>query len=270
MARIGIIGAGIVGLNCAHWLREDGHEVTVIDRDPRGDKCSWGNAGGIAAPEVVPASMPGVLRQVPRWLLDPLGPLALRPAHAPAMLPWLRRFIAAGRPARVDAISAALAAINARVHEDWRAVLAATGQSDALRPVGAITVYATDAGLAHDRAEWELRRRHGIACEELTGEAVRAMEPALGPIVRHGVLTPTWSQVTDPKVVWSGVLELAGGAGRDGGAARGARGARRVVRHGGGRGRLRGRHGWPRRWAIACCWRASAATTRRSRSQASR
>ncbi|MEO8715912.1 MAG: FAD-dependent oxidoreductase [Acetobacteraceae bacterium] len=207
MARIGIIGAGIVGLACAHWLVEDGHQVTIVDRDPRGDKCSWGNAGGIAVTEVAPASMPGLIWRVPGWLIDPLGPLSVRPAHAAAMLPWLRRFLAAGRANRVPAIAAALASLNARVHDDLVPLLAATGLSHALRRVGALTVYETRAGFEHDRAEWDLRRQHGIVCEELTGEAAREMEPALGGNVHLGVFTPAWSQVTDPKVIWAGVFD---------------------------------------------------------------
>lgn len=205
--KVGVIGAGIVGLACAHWLTEDGHQVTVIDRDPLGDKCSWGNAGGIAVPEVVPASMPGLIWRVPGWLADPLGPLSVRPAHLAAMLPWLRRFLAAGRASRIPAIAAALAALNARVYDDLPPLLAATGLGHALRRVGALTVYETRAGFEHDRAEWDLRRRHGIVCEELTGDAARDLEPALGGNVRHGVFTPAWSQVSDPKVIWAGVFD---------------------------------------------------------------
>ncbi len=205
--KVGVIGAGIVGLACAHWLAADGHLVTVIDRDPQGDKCSWGNAGGIAVTEIVPASMPGLIWRVPGWLADPLGPLSVRPAHLPAMLPWLRRFLAAGRPSRVAAIAASLAALNARVHDDLLALLAAVGSADALRRIGALTVYESDAGFERDRVEWDLRRRHGIACEELTGDAVRDLEPALGANVRRGVFTPAWSQVSDPKLIWASVRD---------------------------------------------------------------
>ena len=38
------IGAGIVGIATAAYLRRDGHEVTVIDRLPPGDDTSFGNA----------------------------------------------------------------------------------------------------------------------------------------------------------------------------------------------------------------------------------
>ena len=207
MARIGVVGGGIVGLACAHSLIQDGHAVTVIDRDPHGDKCSWGNAGGIAVSEVAPASVPGVLWRVPRWLADPLGPLSLRPAHAPRMLPWLRRFLAAGRPDRVAAIAAALAALNGRAHADLAALLGAARIGHALRHLGMLTVYETAAGFRADQAEWALKRRHGIACQEVTGDEARTLEPALSANARHGVLVPDWWQVTDPREVWAGVLD---------------------------------------------------------------
>jgi hypothetical protein len=40
---------------------------------------------------------------VPQWLNDPLGPLAVRPSYLPQALPWLLRWIAAGRMERVEA-----------------------------------------------------------------------------------------------------------------------------------------------------------------------
>jgi len=51
-----VIGAGIVGLAAAHHLHKAGAQVTIVDRDPDGDKASLGNAGAIAVTEVVPAA----------------------------------------------------------------------------------------------------------------------------------------------------------------------------------------------------------------------
>ncbi len=115
--------------------------------------------------------------------------------------------LAAGRPRRISAIAAALAALNARVYDDLLPLLAATGLTHALHRVGALTVYETRAGLEHDRAEWDLRRQHGIVCEEMTGEVARDLEPALGQNVAHGVFTPAWSQVSDPKLIWAGLFD---------------------------------------------------------------
>jgi D-amino-acid dehydrogenase len=206
MARVVVIGAGVVGLSCAFHLRADGHAVTVLDPAPDGDKCSWGNAGGIGVTEVAPAAVPGVFRRVPGWLLDPLGPLALRPAHAPRMLPWLRAFAAAARPDRMERATVAMASLLGRVYDDLAPMLAALGLSGDLRRVGALTVYRSAAALGADGAEWALKRRHGIVCEEMSGAEARAMEPALGEGIAAGVMTPAWSQVSDPKTIWAALL----------------------------------------------------------------
>ena len=83
MAEVVVIGAGIVGLSAAYHLHGDGHSVTVVDRDPDGDRASSGNAGGIGISEIVPASVPGLVWRVPGWLLDPLGPLSVQMAALP-------------------------------------------------------------------------------------------------------------------------------------------------------------------------------------------
>ena len=36
------------------------------------------------------------MRSLPKWLLDPLGPLSIPPAYLPKLLPWLLRFWRAG------------------------------------------------------------------------------------------------------------------------------------------------------------------------------
>ena len=205
MVDIVVIGAGIVGLGCAYHLRQDGLAVSVVDRDPEGDKCSFGNAGGIGISEVVPAAVPGVFWRVPGWLLDPLGPLALRPSHAPRLIPWLLRFSRSAAPGEVARISAALAALNLRVYDDLVPMLAATGLSGELVRKGALSVYESEAGYRRDGAEWALKRSLGIETQEISGEEARRMEPALGPIVQRGILTPQWGHVSDPKRIVDGV-----------------------------------------------------------------
>jgi len=200
-----VIGAGVVGLACAYHLRKEGLGVTVIDRDPEGDKASSGNAGGIGITEVVPAAVPGVFWRVPGWLFDPLGPLALRPSYAPTLIPWLWRFSRAAAPREVARISAALAVLNLRVYDDLVPMLAETGLSGELYRKGALSVYESEAGYRRDRAEWALKRSLGIETAEISGDETRRMEPALGPIVECAVFTPQWGHVTDPKRIVDGL-----------------------------------------------------------------
>ena len=108
-----IIGAGIVGLATAATLQARGHQVTLIERNEPGSGASRGNASGIAWTDVAPLASPGVWRKAPGWLLDPLGPLTIRPSYAPSILPWMLRFMAASRPAAFKRSVAAIAALNA-------------------------------------------------------------------------------------------------------------------------------------------------------------
>ena len=199
MKHVIVIGAGIVGLSTAHHLLKEGVRVTVIDRDPEGDKASFGNAGGIAVTEVVPASVPGLLWKVPGWLLDPLGPLAIRATHAPRLITWLLRFSSAGRPAEVRRIAAALAALNTRVYTDLLPLLAENGLLGELQQLGALTVYENAKAFESEAAQWALKRAYGVEVLDLSGDEAREIEPALGPSIARGVFTPQWSHVRDPR-----------------------------------------------------------------------
>lgn len=77
-----VIGTGIVGACTAAWLQRDGHAVTFVDPLDAGEACSFGNAGSLSPSACLPVGMPGMWKKVPRWLLDPLGPLTVRWAYA--------------------------------------------------------------------------------------------------------------------------------------------------------------------------------------------
>jgi D-amino-acid dehydrogenase len=117
------IGAGVVGLSTALYLRRSGRDVVVIDPLPPPGGASFGNAGMISADTSVPIALPGMLRKVPSWLTDPLGPLAVRPSYFPKALPWLLKWIAAGRMPRVLEISDAMRALHKDAFACWKELL---------------------------------------------------------------------------------------------------------------------------------------------------
>src|SRR5208337_2656798 len=106
-----VIGAGIVGAATAVELLRDGHRVTILEPGaPGGEQAaSYGNGSLLNPSSVIPMSLPGLWKQVPGYLADPLGPLTIRWSYLPRLLPWLRRFLQAGStPANVAAIGRAL------------------------------------------------------------------------------------------------------------------------------------------------------------------
>jgi hypothetical protein len=69
---------------------------------------------------LVPIALPGMLRKVPGWLMDRLGPLTVDPRYFPKALPWLLRWIEAGRMPRVLKISDAMRAMHSQTFECWK------------------------------------------------------------------------------------------------------------------------------------------------------
>ena len=142
--QVAVIGAGTVGSCCAWYLQRAGFEVTVIDPVLPGQSTSYGNAGCIAPSHISPFSYPGVMRPIPGWLLDPGGPLRIRWAHFPGLVPWLWRFWRSGTAQGVEWSSQALARLmsdpalrkqlgaagRARVerHFTWRTIAARTAE----------------------------------------------------------------------------------------------------------------------------------------------
>ena len=106
-----VIGAGIIGACIAAYLQRDGHAVTLIDHAEPGSGASLGNGGMLSGSSIIPVAMPGVAAKVPGWLMDTQGPLTIRWGYLPALVPWLWRFLAAARPAKVEAQATALRAL---------------------------------------------------------------------------------------------------------------------------------------------------------------
>jgi D-amino-acid dehydrogenase len=105
--RVIVIGGGAVGLCVAESLSSRGSEVTVFERDLCGAAASAGNAGWITPSLSIPIPGPGVIGESLRWLINPSGPLWIRPTLSPAVLGWIARFIAScGRPAHQRGLAA--------------------------------------------------------------------------------------------------------------------------------------------------------------------
>lgn len=196
--RVTVIGAGIVGMACASYLQRDGREVTVIDRVPPGEGCSRGNAGGLSPGSIVPLSMPGVLPQIPGWLLDPLGPLTLRWRYLPWALPWLLRFVRAGTPRRVEEIATALRALHEHTFECYDPLVKACGAEHLIQRAGQLYVYQSQSSFDADARGRALRRAHGVEVVDLDANGIRELEPALAPIFKRGAHMPDHGHCSDP------------------------------------------------------------------------
>src|ERR1043166_1348280 len=176
-----VIGAGIVGLACATYLQRDGRKVVVVDPGGPGEGASYGNAGGLNGSSIVPVAMPGVLGKVPQWLLDPEGPLSIRWRYLPQLLPWLYRFVRAGRPELVRAQARALRGLLAPTVEMHRELAASVGAADLIQRSGLLIAYRSEASFVADSEAYRLRAENGVKIDELNQDELRQIEPTLSP-----------------------------------------------------------------------------------------
>ena len=174
-----VIGAGIVGMTCAYGLRKDGHQVTVLDRDPPGEGCSFGNAGLLGRSSFAPLSGPGTLLAVPGYLLDPHGPLAIRWSYLPRLIPWLLRYILAGTSAKVRAAGEALHVLTDPAVDEYERLAAEIGRSDLVRASDYLYVFETKQAFDKSDSDFRLREEKGFKIDRLVGGEVRELEPAL-------------------------------------------------------------------------------------------
>ncbi len=64
-----VLGAGILGVTSAWYLRRDGHDVTVIDRQPgAGLETSYANGSQISVSYAEPWANPGAPLKILKWL----------------------------------------------------------------------------------------------------------------------------------------------------------------------------------------------------------
>ena len=91
-----ILGAGVAGVTAAWHFWRDGHEVTVLERNPGvALETSFANGGQLSYSYVAPLASPSVIPKIPPWLLRRDSPLRFRPELDPDQWRWCLAFLAA-------------------------------------------------------------------------------------------------------------------------------------------------------------------------------
>jgi len=193
-----VIGAGIIGTTLAHALQKRGRHVVLIERDQPGKGASFGNMASIAVTEFMPASRPSIWKQIPGWMLDPEGPVRVRPAYMPKLTPWFLRFIAASRPSKLRELEAQGAALCQRVHDDLAPLLKETGLEGEMSEEGCLSLYTDEAEFRADREHIEILERFGFPHEVIGRQAIKALEPELSDRIGLAVLFPQNRSMRNP------------------------------------------------------------------------
>ena len=208
---VAIIGAGAVGVISAIEALRDGHRVTLIDPgEPGGTQAaSYGNAGWLSSHSVIPPAEPGTWRKIPKYLLDPLGPLAIRWAYLPRALPWLIRYLWSGwTEAKVEATARALRPLLKDAPSLHRKLAEEAGVADLIERNGVMHIFPSRTPFDADLG-WRIRKRVGIGWIELSADEMRQREPDLHPRYTFGVLVEEAGRCRNPGKYVAALAELA-------------------------------------------------------------
>ena len=187
---VAIIGGGIIGICAAAFLAEAGRDVTVFDRTGICEETSSGNAAAFAFSDVLPLAQKGMMRNLPKWLADPLGPLAIPPAYLPRLAPWLWRFWRAGAPEKYDTALSAQAGMMKLAEAEWLALMERSGTRPMLHEDGSLELYESEPEFQASLSGWVASDRFGIGYRHVEGKDLADLQPGLSPRFIKGA---SWS-----------------------------------------------------------------------------
>lgn len=178
--RVIVVGAGHIGIACAHYLARDGYEVTVIDRQEVGGACSQANCGYLAADHVLPLTRPAQLGEAFSSLFRPRAAFRIRPQLRPELLRWLFEFGRRCTRRRMLAAAAVLHALLEATMREYHALLSDPRLGCEWQREGLLYVFESERALGHF-ADTDSLQSHefGLSGRYIPGDELVSFEPAL-------------------------------------------------------------------------------------------
>ncbi len=178
--KIIVLGAGIVGVATAFFLREHGHEVTVVEQEQQvGARTSRANGGQISVSGAEPWSNPAAPRQALAWLGRVDAPLRFRLRADPRQWAWCLRFLHECLPWRNERNMREIVHLGLYSREMLRALRERRELNYDAQRRGILHLYTERRAL--DAAARCTRRMQEFGCERRVIDADEALriEPAL-------------------------------------------------------------------------------------------
>lgn len=178
--RVIVLGAGVVGIASAWYLAADGHDVTVVERQPApARETSFANGGQISVSHAEPWANPSAPGKALRWLGREDAPLLWRLRADPAQWAWGLRFLRECTAARARANIRAIVALGLASRTALQALRGQLGLEYDQLERGILHFY-TDAG-EFERALPQAALMREFGCERVPKTAAEclAIEPAL-------------------------------------------------------------------------------------------
>jgi D-amino-acid dehydrogenase len=173
--KVVIVGGGIIGLSCAYYLSQDGHQVTLIDRGKIDNGCSFGNAGMIVPSHVIPLAAPGMISQGMRWMLNSKSPFYVKPRLNKELLSWGKNFYRSANEQHVNRSMPALrdlSLLSKQLYQD----LVKQSADIAYEEKGLLMLFQSEKVAEEETHAGEIAQSLGLEVDFLSKDEVQELE----------------------------------------------------------------------------------------------
>ncbi len=182
-----IVGGGVIGAACAHFLLDSGWNVTVIDKGRFAGGCSHGNCGYVSPSHVLPLAEPGAIRGTLRMVLRRNSPFRIKPRLDLALWSWMTNFARRCNHADMMEAGRGIQALLDSSMTLYRELIERHGLECEWEQKGLLYVYQSRALLeAYAEIDQLLREAFGRPAVRYDGEDLNRFEPSLRPGLAGG------------------------------------------------------------------------------------
>lgn len=187
-----VLGAGMIGVCTAIYLKAQGKNVLLVDRIDPGRETSYGNAGLIQKEAVEPMAFPRKFSELVHYALKRDTGLNYHLLQLPKLATRLLAYAKASSPARYPQISREYASIIEHCISEHQSLVKAAHAEDLISPHGFHYGYGSEATFTAALAEAKrLSDTYHIPYEALDGDAFAKKEPAL---IKHFAGAIHWTE----------------------------------------------------------------------------
>ena len=175
-----IVGGGHIGIACAHYLQQDGHDVTVVDQGEIGGACSRANCGFIVPSHVLPLTTPDAPVQGIQSIFQPRAAFRVKPQLRGSLMRWMWEFGRRCTHSRMMEASGTLRSLLDASASQYRELLRSPELECDWQENGMLFVFRTSKALDDfARTDTLLTSEYGLSASLIDGADLQDFEPAL-------------------------------------------------------------------------------------------
>ena len=207
MKNIAVVGAGIVGICSAYFLKKSGFNVTLIDREEPGTMTSFGHACSFADYANVPVNYPGLIWDIPKMLLRKDGPLAVDFFYILKNLPWAFSFLQNCKKEKVDEIASSLTNLLKHSQLSYDEIFKDINVQEYISHEENLYLFDTKKSFEDYEYANVIRKNNKVKVRNLTKDEVKELEPNIANVYYAGQIFTGSRHTTNPLAISTKIFE---------------------------------------------------------------